>query len=210
MDIIINHQRHTLTPIRQFRLDYHLPDNFGVAHFEPKDFTGMASIDGAGDALDSLRQAIVDIVLPRTTPIPTFETIEKIIRQFDKALRTVNQHIGLRDVEIGYATSGFGDMLNAWLYEQMRAHQTKSIAMPFDQVYADWVANSGRRSEKMYVYPHQNMEWQIRLLNNAYGRMGLQVDMPDKTVYVHDTAYLCPAEGFVHQLLRDVVKKLSA
>lgn len=209
MDIIINHQRHTLTPIRQFRMDYHLPDNFGVAHFEPKDFTGMASIDGAGDALDGLRQAIVDIVLPRTTPIPTFETIEKIVHQFETTLRAVNKHIGLRDVEIGYATSGFGDVLNTWLYEQMRAYQTKSSPTPFDQIYADWVANSGRRSEKMYVYPHQNVEWGIRLLNNAYGRMGLQVDMPDKTAYVHDTTYLCPAEGFVHQLLRDVVKKLA-
>lgn len=210
MDIIINHQRHTLTPIRQFRTDYHLPDNFGITYFEPKDFTGMASIEGAGDALDSLRQAIVGIIAPRITPIPTFESIEKIVHQFDATLRVVNKHIGLRDVEIGYATSGFGDVLNAWLYEQMRAYQTKSTATPFDQVYADWVANSGRRSEKMYIYPHQNVEWGIRLLNNAYGRVGLQVDMPDKTAYVHDTTYLCPAEGFVHQLLRDVVNKLSA
>ncbi len=209
MDIIINHQRHTLIPIRQFRTDYHLPDNFGVAYFEPKDFTGMASIDGAGDALDSLRQAMLGLVLPPTTPIPSFETIEKIVHQFDTTLRAVNQHIGLREVEIGYATSGFGDVLNAWLYDRVRAHQTKSASTPFEQLYADWVANSGRRSEKMYLYPHQHVEWRIRLLNNAYGRVGLQVDMPDKTVYVHDTAYLCPAEGFVYRLLRDVVNKLS-
>ncbi|MCU0480182.1 MAG: hypothetical protein MUE54_03090 [Anaerolineae bacterium] len=209
MDIIINHQRHTLTPIRQFRAEYHLPDTFGIAHFEPKNFAGLGHIDGAGEALDTLRIAIIQALPPRLTTLPTHDFLEHIARLFENTLNAVNPVIGLRDVEIGYAVSGFSDILNNWLYDAIRASQTHTPPTPFDTLYADWLANSGRRSEKKYTYPYQGDEWTIRFLYNAYGRVGFQTDMHNTTMYVQDIIYVCPAEGFIHQLTREMVKKLT-
>jgi hypothetical protein len=209
MDLVLNNTRHTLIPIRQFRTDHQLPDIFSVTHFEPKDMTGLAHIDGAGEALDSLRQSILASIPPHLTTLPTFDFLDHFVQLFGKTLHTVNHLIGLKDVEIGYAVSGFGDMLNIWFYDQARAIKTKTPATLFDTLYMDWVANSGRRSEKIHRYQHGEDEWEIRLLNNAYGRTGLQVDMPTHTAYVHDTAYLCPAEGFMRGVLRDVAEKLA-
>ncbi len=209
MELVINHIRHSLTPIRKFRADYHLPDNFGVSFFEPKNFAGLGHIDGAGEALDILRSAIIQALPPRLTTLPTLDFLEHIARLFENTLNAVNSLIGLQTVEIGYAVSGFSDILNSWLYDAIRATQTHTPPTPFDVVYADWLANSGRRSEKRYTYSYQDDEWKIRFLYNAYGRVGFQVDMPTQTTYIQDTIYICPAEGFIHQLTRDMVKKLT-
>lgn len=210
MELVINHNRQNLIPVRKFRADYLLPDNFGVSLFEPKNFAGLGHIDGAGEALDILRTAIIEAMPPRLTALPTFDFLEHIARLFENTMNAVNPLIGLRDVEIGYAVSGFNDILNSWLYDAIRATQTNTTATPFNTLYADWLANSGRRSEKMYTYSYQADEWKIRFLYNAYGRVGFQVDMPNQTVYIQDTVYICPAEGFIHQLTRDMVNKLTA
>jgi len=209
MELVINHIRHNLTPIRKFRADYHLSDTFGLSLFEPKNFEGLANLEGSGEALDVLKDAIIHALPPRLTTLPTFDFLEHIVRLFENTLNAVNPLIGLRDVEIGYAVSGFSDILNSWLYDAIRATQTHIAPTPFDVVYADWLANSGRRSEKMYTYSYQDDEWKIRFLYNAYGRVGFQVDMSTQTTYVQDTIYICPAEGFIHQLTRDMVKKLT-
>lgn len=210
MDLVINHIRHTLIPIRQFRAEYHLPDTFGIVQFEPKNFAGLGHIEGAGEALDTLRTAIIQALPPRLTALPTLDFLGHITRLFENTMNAVNPLIGLHDVEIGYAVSGFSDILNTWLYDAIRASQTHTPPTPFDTLYADWLANTGRRSEKMYTYQHQEGEWKIRFLYNAYGRVGFQTDMPNKTAYIQDMIYVCPAEGFIHQLTRDIVKKLTA
>ncbi|PJF29696.1 MAG: hypothetical protein CUN52_07090 [Phototrophicales bacterium] len=210
MDIIINHQRYTCVPIRQFRAEYHLPDDFGVALFEPKDFTGMASIDKAGDALKTLRQTVLDGLASPSPDLSDGEFWDAFTGLFYHTLKAVNDAIGLKDAEIDFALSGYADMLHTWFIDYFRARQTKTAPTPFDTLYDEWVANSGRRSERIHHYQHNGADWHIRILNNIYGRVGLQVDMPDKTVYVHDPIYQCPAEGFMRHLLQDVVKKLSA
>lgn len=210
MDIIINHQRYTLTPIRQFRAEYQLPDDFGVGLFEPKDFTGMASIDGAGDALKTLRQTVLERLSSSKPDLLNSDFWEYDIGLFYHTLKKVNDAIGLKDAEIDFAFSGYVDMLNTWFADYFRAKQTKTPPTPFDTLYDEWVANSGRRSERIHLYQYNGADWHIRILNNIYGRVGLQVDMPDKTVYIHDPIYQCPAEGFMRHLLREVVQKLSA
>ncbi len=204
MELILNHMRHRLIPIRQFWAEYHLPNTFGVTYFEPKDDTGLARIDGAGEALTLLRQTVLAGI---PTPLHlTADFLDDYAHLFITTLRKVNPSIGLKEVEMEYAFGGFADMLNTWFYDHIRATQTQTPTTPFDSLYDEWVASSGRRSEKIHSYGDS---WHIRLLNNAYGRVGLQVDMPTKTVYVHDTTYLCPAEGFMWVLLRDVIGKLE-
>lgn len=209
MQLVINHQRHTLQPIREFRVTHHLSETFGVAYFEPKDETGLAHLSGAGDALLSLKQAILEAIPPFYITLPTLDFLERLTALFKHTLYAVNTSIGLKPVEVEYAVGGFGDVLTVWFYDYIRALQSKTDVTPFDSLYDEWSANSGRRSETVHPYEHSGQMWQVRILNNAYGRVGLQVDMPHDTAYVLDTVYLCPAEGFMRGLLGDVIAKLT-
>ncbi|HRF95810.1 MAG TPA: hypothetical protein PLZ51_11475, partial [Aggregatilineales bacterium] len=81
--------------------DHQLPDIFSVTHFEPKDMTGLAHIDGAGEALDSLRHSILASVPPHLTTLPSFDFLDHFVQLFGKTLHSVNHLIGLKEVEIG-------------------------------------------------------------------------------------------------------------
>jgi hypothetical protein len=48
MKLLIDGISHTFMPIRAFRTAHNLPPEFGVALFEPKDYTGLGSINRAG------------------------------------------------------------------------------------------------------------------------------------------------------------------
>jgi hypothetical protein len=49
----------------------------------------------------------------------------------------------------------------------------------------------------------------VRIIQCAYGRIGLVVDTEEQTYYIRDSALACPAEGFMAGLLEAVITKLA-
>jgi hypothetical protein len=211
---LIDGQPHDLIPIRDFRATHNLPDTFGVAYFEPKDTTDLGHIDTpeAGAALNMVRATVLGVLpLTRAKMAATewLRIVPGIAKLFESKLTEANSTIGLREQEIGFAVSGFADVCNAVAYALIRA-RTGGPQADFDQIYDTWLNNSVRASQTVHTYTHKDANWQVRLLNDAYGRLGLIVRLSDaddgtaSIVYVEDKTLACPAEGFMARLLADV------
>lgn len=207
--ITLNNTPYPAISITSFRAQYALPDSFGVNLFEPKDYTGLGRIDGAGLALNELRLAVVERIPQGLAPILMVMEIPTWQQFFQDQLEAINEHVGLRQPEIEFAAAGFGDALQAWAYALIGARHDSPLPK-FTEVYRDWLMNSSRLSAMLYDYAHQGMEWQVQVITNAYGRMGLLVHFDRTTAYaVLDSALACPAEGFMLKLLVEVAAKLS-
>mgnify|MGYP006921591608 CR=1 FL=1 len=191
-----------MIPIRQFRDDHKLPASFGVNYFEPKDHTGLADIRHAAPQMNALRQTVLDAVPDELT----LESVQMLAAAFRKALQTHNDHIGLKDVEIDYAVAGFGDVLEAFVYANIRAGAEKTPPPSFEAVYQHWLAESQRIAAREFTYG----AWIVQIINNAYGRMGLFIRFEDGTsAEVTDNTLACPAESFTFRLLQEVIEHLE-
>ncbi|NDJ55178.1 MAG: hypothetical protein GYB68_19070, partial [Chloroflexi bacterium] len=62
MELRVKGKRQVFVPIREFRRDHALPDDFSIQTFEPKVYPGAASLQHAGPALNSVREAVLDAV----------------------------------------------------------------------------------------------------------------------------------------------------
>lgn len=211
MRLQINGILREFIPIKQFRQQHGLPDDFGVAWFEPKDFSGLAAIDQAGTALNHLRQQVLAAV-PNSIKLAQLPvTLDHLQQQFRTELNAINDQVGLKDVEIEYAVAGFADVNQALLYELLR-HQRASAARPdFATVYHTWLNHSVRVASTSHTIVHNQSHWSIQIVNHAYGRVGLMAHVDGKTThYVHDSIYACPAEGFMFTLLAELANKIMA
>jgi hypothetical protein len=187
--------------LQAFRQAHHLPESFGVALFEPKDFTGLARIDTASTELKQIRAQVIHAA--ESGPANRLDAINALTPVFRAALLAVNDSIGLRETEIDFAVNGFDDMLRRWCYQPGPAD--------FETVYAGWLADSVRLSTQVHVYEHAGQVFHVQILNNLYGRIGLRVSPPaGEPVEVLDGALACPAQGFMQGLLREVVEVLAA
>lgn len=205
MQITVEGCAHTLIPIWAFRAAHSLPDSFGVASFEPKDFTGLGRIDTAGAALLGLRADVL-AATPAGLPIARWrDALPALIRRFEASMTAINDQIGLRAPEIEFAVGGFSDALYAYAYAAIRS----GAAPDFMAAYGAWLDESVRVSQTVYGYPHGDEEWAVWVLNYVYGRLGLIVEIPGGgRHYLLDSSYACPAEGFMLSLLRDCAAKL--
>ena len=206
MHFIINGQKHDFIPIKQFRTTHNLPESFSVAHFEPKDFTGLARIDGAGAELKTLHDRIF-INIPLTIlPHDLMTLVDNLQQIFQVEMYAINDKVQLKPEEVEYAVAGFGDVLNALVYKLISAIHSQSPLPEFDMVYYGWLNDSLRISITVYEYEVDEQLWQVQIVNHAYGRAGLQVNTGDALYFVADGVYACPAQGFMMNLLRDVAR----
>lgn len=197
---------HTLIPIRVFRAQHGLPDNFGVACFEPKDYTGLAAINQASAELQSLRDCVLQDV-PSPPPLMSLLShVDRLQEKFETELREINPRIGLGEPEIEFAVAGFGDVCRAWAYALIRARG--GTQPDFATVYMEWLNDSVRISSQAHTYHHHSDAWTICVLNTIYGRIGLEIETPDSTLYIADAIYACPADGFMASLLQEVAERL--
>ncbi|NWF68321.1 MAG: hypothetical protein HXY40_04485 [Chloroflexi bacterium] len=211
MHLLIDGQTRALTPLKDFRAQHALPPEFQVALFEPKDYTGLGSIERAGAQLNSLRQTVLEAIAPRLTPDMLFHVVlPRLEHLFEQKLYAINPVVGLNDAEIGFAVSGFSDVLRHWGYALVRARLEKQPHPEFARVYGAWLNNSIRISQTLHPYTHGAQTWRIQVLTHAYGRFGLAVHTAETTYYVYDAALGCPAEGFMQTLLADVVRAIEA
>lgn len=196
--------------IKTFRAAHHLPEQFGVALFEPKDYTGLGRIDRAGNALNEVRQAALNAI-PQQMPLRSWLSyLPTVTAAFEDKLRAVNPRIGLRDVEVEFAAAGFQDMCSTLIFALMRAHTEKLPlqTLSFAEVYVEWLNSTVRVSQTVHPYQHNAATWQVQTVSYAYGRAGLIVKTDAETFYVADAALGCPAESFMFTLLAQVAGKI--
>jgi hypothetical protein len=200
----------TFIPIAVFRQQHGLPATFGVDTFQPKDWAGLGSIDGATDALNRVRDMTLAGVPSQVNVTAWLGHVPEMTATFEMALVRANDAIGLREDEIVFATNGFGDVCNAYAFALVRSTVTDKPAPDFDTVYREWLYGTVSLGGVRYPYLHNDATWTVRTVHHAYGRVGLEVDMGEQTVYVVDKALACPAEGFMVGLLRAVVAAMTA
>ncbi len=192
------------TPIKAFREAHGLPPEFGVALFEPKDFTGLGRIDQVGAELNGVRAAVL-AAIPPNLPLQQWLTFAlELTRLFTKKLYEINPKVRLRDVEIEFAAAGFADVCQAVVYALLSARGAEPPS--FEAIYGDWLDQSARVSQTVHRYD----DWQVQIVTHAYGRAGLVVRAGDETYYVQDSSLGCPAEGYMMALLADVAARIRA
>ncbi len=194
-----------LLPIRDFRDAHDLPPDFGVAHFEPKDWTGLGRIDRAGAELNQVRAAMLDAIPTHMTPRSWLAFLPDYTRLFEQQLYDINPQVGLKDVEVEFAVAGLSDVCQAVAYALVRGGVNT-----FQAIYTDWLDSTVKIFTQIYPYTHHDHHWQIQIFAHAYGRAGLIVRTPETAYYVHDSALACPAEGFMASLLNDIAARIIA
>lgn len=197
---------YTFSPIKDFRAANHLPPEFGIAQFQPKDYAGLGRIDRAGAQLNQVRAAVLGAIPERISINNLLNIVDDLTRLFENQLWEINSQVGLRDAEIGFAVAGFSDVCQAWVYALMRAQASKAAPPDFPTIYRDWLNSTVRVFSEVYSYPPN---WQIQIVAHAYGRMGLLIHQDETTQAVYDPALACPAEGFMSTLLAEVCERLT-
>ena len=215
MQLLIEQHYQTLIPMPSFREQWSLPQDFGVALFEPKAWTDLGSIEGAGRELAMVRQRVAQAVLAPLKPADLIAVIETLTRYFEQELQAVNVQIGLRAVEIDFAVAGFQDVLQAAAYRLIQLVQIYRIEpgqikekFDFSAVYQTWLDDSVRISTTVHRYPHGEIEFKVRVLNNIYGRVGLEIEVAGEKFYVLDMGLACPAASYMRGLCGEVAQRL--
>jgi len=204
MRLTIDGVPRTLTPIKSFRETYHLPAEFGVSLFEPKDYSGLGRIDQAGAELNSVRAAVLAAIPPDLTLQQWLSFIPELTRFFTDQLYAINAKVKLHDVEVEFAAAGFADVCQAVVYARLRARD--GLPPPFEAIYGDWLDQTVRVSQTIHPYGG----WRIQIVTHAYGRAGLIVQMGSDIAYVQDATLGCPAEGYMASLLAEVAARIMA
>jgi hypothetical protein len=204
MRFTIDNTERELIPVKDFRQAHALPDSFSVALFEPKDFAGLAAIDKAGQEMNSLRQGLLDMLPTNLTKMDLLSVSDGQREAFRAGLYSINEKIGLKPEEVEFAVSGFGDVLQNWAYALIRGKAE------FKALYYHWLNESIRVSQNLHEYSHQGQLWRVNILNHAYGRMGLKVQIGEDVYYLADSIYSCPAEGYMLGLLGDICEAIKA
>jgi hypothetical protein len=208
MRLIIDGQLRSLIPIREFRAANSLPPDFGVNWFTPKDYSGLGRIDEAGAELEEAKTALLASI-PDGPPGSWMGFTVELQQTFHKLLWDINHKVGLRRSEVEYAVVGLGEVCQSFVHTAMKERMNGRPLPVFERVYQDWLNRTTRTSERVFPYPYRGRTWGVRIIQYAYGRIGLVVDTEEQTYYVRDAALVCPAEGFMAGLLEAVITKLA-
>jgi hypothetical protein len=195
MQLLIDGEHREFIPIKIFRDAYDLPDGFGVAFFEPKDYTGLGSIEQKGAALNDLRQQVLESIPAQLSPQQWLNFLPTLQKTFRRHLMLAGT--GLRESEIEFAVAGLANVCQAIIYARLRVDTPA-----FDEIYADWLQNTVRLSQTRYPYG----SWQVQIVTHAFGRVGMVIQAENDMYYVLDNRLACPAESFMRDLLREIAQ----
>lgn len=204
MQLLIDGHSHDFTPIKAFRAAHHLPDTFGIAHFEPKEYHGLGSIEHKGAELNFLRQMVIEAIPAQMTPPQWLKFLPNLQKVFRRYLMLAGT--GLREFEVDFAVAGFENVCQALIYAKIQADALRDSAQSpqptFESVYDSWLQSTVRLSRTAYDYD----TWRVQIVNHAYGRVGLRIQANNEIFYVWDNELACPAERFMHDLLGEIAK----
>jgi hypothetical protein len=196
-------------PIREFRALFGLSPSFGVSLFQTKDYPVTGSIKNAGEELRSLHRALVDAI-PDHMPASGWSSLSVTLQiLFRNLLDEINPSVGLKRSEMDFAVNGLGQLCHMLMYACVQARMRGERLPSADAVYQRWLNTTVMVLPEVYPYIHQGHSWRIRVVQYAYGRVGLIVVTDAGAVfYVHDNELSCPAEHFMGTLLRDVAARI--
>lgn len=204
MLLMINGELRTFEEIQNFRAEQHLPDEFSMNFFSPKDYTDLGNIQGAGSALNALRHGMLDAIPVQMSIHQWLGFVPELQQTFGKRLHAINTQIGLKEVEIDFAVAGFGDVCHTYIYNIIRAKAENKATPDFRTIYQDWLNSSVKIFPNVHTFQHEGKVWEVQVVAHAYGRAGLIVNDGQNTYYLHDPSAGCPAEGFMHSLLSEI------
>lgn len=215
MQLTLNGALQNFIPLVTFRAQWQLPDDFNLARFAPKDWTGLGSLEHGGPALARIRYMVTGAV-PAAIPLHRLrDQVLALSGLFLSQLQLANSDIGLRDVEVDFAAAGFQDVLDATamrLIQLSHLHQRDLAQIQshfdFNSVYQGWLDASARVFEQAHHYPHHGLDFKVRVVHNPYGRVGLEVAVNAETFYVADPALACPAAGYMYELGADTSRAM--
>lgn len=204
MQFIIDGIPRDFIPIKEFRQQHDLPPDFGVRVFEPKDYTDLGSIEAAGVELHQTRAAVLEAIRAPRPLAAWMDGALTLADLFREQLFAINHVVGLRENEIDFAVAGFHDVLQAVVYELIRARAARNAPRSFDELYRTWLFTTIKLSQTVHLYPYRDhVTWEIQILTHVYGRFGLVARTVEGTYYVYDPALACPAQGFMAALLAE-------
>lgn len=198
----------TFVSLDTFQQEHGLPDDFGVAHFQPKDWQGLGKIDHAQADMNRLRQYVLDAIPTQVAVTDWLAHLPMLAAAFESALHEANAHVGLKEQEIAFAVAGFGDVCSAYAFELVRAKMTASAPPDFSRLYAEWLYGTVGVGGTIYDYVHHGQTWRVRVITHAYGRVGLMIETPSAVYYVADKGLACPAESFMQSMLQAVAQHM--
>jgi hypothetical protein len=215
MQLAIAGQTHTFISLPIFRSRWGLPDDFNLAYFEPKDWQGLGRLEGSGKGLAIVRQRVLEVVPQIITLTDLISQVEALTDLFQRELAAINPQIGLREVEVDFAVAGFADITQAVAYQLLRLshtyrHDPTQIEPAFDflAIYQSWLDASARLSATPHSYSYENVQYEVQVVYNAYGRVGLSVQVAGEVYYVADMSLACPASNYMLDLCREVAQAL--
>lgn len=217
MELLIQNQLQQFVPIQTFRTTWGLPDDFAVARFEPEYRQGLGTLDGAGPVLGQVKQAVVQAV-PATIPLASlFSSVNQLADHFQSHLRAANRKIGLHEPEIDFAGAGFENILYGAIDEFVRLYQQHQPTpemickqFQYDVVYRRWLNAGVRVGTSAKQYEHDNVIFEIFIVYDPYGRVGLEVHTGDQVHYVLDATLACPAASYMKGLCQAVAEAMCA
>ncbi|GAB4413754.1 MAG: hypothetical protein Fur0044_08210 [Anaerolineae bacterium] len=217
MQLTIDGQRQNFISLPTFRSQWGLPPEFALAHFEPKEWQGLGSLDGSREALPIVRQRVLAAIPQAVHLTELIPQVQALTDCFHRELAAINPQIGLREVEVEFAVAGFADVMQSVAYNLIQLshtyrHDPAQIKNHFDfsALYQNWLDASVRVSATIHTYLHQDVAYQIQIIYNAYGRVGLKVAAAGEVYYVFDPALACPAANYMLDLCGAVAQALCA
>lgn len=217
MQLTIDGHPRTFIPLPAFRQQWGLPEEFTLAYFEPKDWQGLGTLDGSGKALAALRQRMLAAVPTAVTLAELIFQVQALADRFHVELTAINPQIGLREAEVEFAVAGLADVLQSVAYQLMQLshtyrHDPSQIHTHFDfsGLYQNWLDASVRVSATRRIYTHQNVTYQVQVIYNPYGRVGLKAEVAGEVYYVADAALACPALHFMQDLCGTLAQAFCA
>jgi hypothetical protein len=195
--------------LKAYREIHELPYDFNIALFEPKSYVDLGSIEGVGPILVAMKEAVFTQLPHYSTPHQWLIHEASLRDLFCDELLRVNDQVRLRPAEVDFAVNGFGDVCSKWIYALIYAYSTKTAPPPFADIYQQWLDDGVRIAQTAYPYIHQGVEWQIQVVWNAYGRVGLKIQRDEKVDYVSDNRLACPAERLMQGILTEVASQIK-
>lgn len=208
MRLIIDGVEREFISIKTLREQFILPEVFGVALFQAKDYTGLGSIERAGAELNAVRDATLAAVPHTIKQAQLLSLAPQLQAVFLQQLHAINETVQLRDAEIDFAVAGFGDVVSAFTFALVRASVADQATPTFASVYRDWLNQTVRIASSVYSYPHGDAVWGVQVIAHAYGRIGLMIETGESMIFAYDPALACPAEGFMAHLLQNVCQQI--
>lgn len=217
MQLIIDNHPRAFISLQTFRTRWRLPDDFTIACFEPKEWTGLGSVEGSGQALAAIKHCVLEVV-PALVQVSNLMPLVGILSTiFRRELETANEQIGLRQVEIDFAVAGFHDLLQTIVYRLIQlVHMCQKDMVQvrsqfdFSEIYLTWLSDSVRIGTRVHTYVNGEQPFEVRIIYNAYGRVGLEVLAVDgERYFVVDMSLACPASGYMETLAEQVAQKLG-